>query len=429
MFIRESTIKAAKAAVFALVCVPAAAAAHMLAGGAAVPGPVLLAAMPIAAAVYLLAKLGPRDAVWLSTVFAVTQALLHSLFALSANGHAAHDPHEAAAMTLLHTASTAVTVLWVARIEPGLPACAIGSHARPPGSSSTGCRLSLGRFRPARPRCPHRLRRSGPGPAHGRWACAGRRRGEAPRPPPTSAAPSESRSTQKAGFTMPRNRIGRALARTAVIGSAVAATLAISGPAAAHVTVSTDNTVAGTYTLLTVAVPHGCDGEPTTAIAIQIPEPINAVTPSANPNWSVEKVMTDLPEPVVDVHGNEVTERVGEVVYTATTPLPDDLRDAFELSLRLPEETAGQTLHFPVVQTCTNTDHPWVEIAEEGQDSDELESPHRSSRSSPPTRPTRRPKTAPRATPQEPKTGLPTPRPHRRTMARTRSRTSPWSSA
>ncbi|MEU5875320.1 YcnI family protein [Glycomyces sp. NPDC047369] len=171
-------------------------------------------------------------------------------------------------------------------------------------------------------------------------------------------------------------RTSRALARTAVVGAAAAlAVLAAAGPAAAHVTIATPNTVAGSYTLLTVSVPHGCDGDATTAVAIQIPEPINAVTPSVNPNWDVEKVMVDLPEPVTDAHGNEVTERVDQIVYTARTPLPDDLRDAFELSLQLPEETAGQTLYFPVVQTCTASDHPWIEIPAEGQNPDDLESP------------------------------------------------------
>lgn len=160
-------------------------------------------------------------------------------------------------------------------------------------------------------------------------------------------------------------------------GAAVAtvATLGLAAPASAHVTVATANTVAGSYTVLTFSVPHGCEGQPTTEVAIQIPEPILAVTPTVNPNWEVEKVMTDLAEPVADAHGNEVTERVSEVVYTATTPLPEGYRDAFELSLRLPEETAGQTLYFPVVQTCTEGEHPWIQIAEEGQDPDELDEP------------------------------------------------------
>ena len=33
--------------------------------------------------------------------------------------------------------------------------------------------------------------------------------------------------------------------------------------------------------------------------------------------------MVQLDEPVEDAHGNSVTERVGEVTYTAKTPLPD----------------------------------------------------------------------------------------------------------
>ncbi|WP_026923515.1 YcnI family copper-binding membrane protein [Glycomyces arizonensis] len=175
---------------------------------------------------------------------------------------------------------------------------------------------------------------------------------------------------------MQRSTARRALARTAVVGAAASlAVLAATGPAAAHVTIAGDNTVAGSYTLLTVSVPHGCDGEATTQIAVQVPEPINAVTPSVNPNWEVEKVMVDLPEPITDAHGNELTERVDQIVYTADTPLPDGLRDAFELSLRLPEETAGQTLYFPVVQTCGEAEHPWIEIPTDGQAADELESP------------------------------------------------------
>ncbi|WP_199040929.1 YcnI family copper-binding membrane protein [Glycomyces salinus] len=131
---------------------------------------------------------------------------------------------------------------------------------------------------------------------------------------------------------------------------------------------SAANTAVGSYAVLTVSVPHVCGGEPTTEVAIQIPEPILSLAPMVNPNWEVEKVVTEMDEPVADAHGSEVTERVGEVVYTANTPLPDDLRDTFELSLRLPEETAGQTLYFPVAQTCTEGEHPWIQIAEESSE-------------------------------------------------------------
>lgn len=61
----------------------------------------------------------------------------------------------------------------------------------------------------------------------------------------------------------------RLLARTLLPGLAAGAlVLGLGGPAAAHVTVSADGTAAGSYTLLTFSVPHGCEGEATTAIAI-----------------------------------------------------------------------------------------------------------------------------------------------------------------
>lgn len=163
----------------------------------------------------------------------------------------------------------------------------------------------------------------------------------------------------------------RALGATTLAAGLV---LAGTTTASAHVTISPDSTEAGAYALLTLAVPHGCDGSSTTKVAIQMPEQIISVTPSVNANWDVEKVMEDLDEPVDDGHGGQYTERVAEVVYTAHTPLPDDLRDAFELSLKLPD-AAGETLAFPAVQECEEGETAWVQIPEDGGDADELETP------------------------------------------------------
>ena len=62
-------------------------------------------------------------------------------------------------------------------------------------------------------------------------------------------------------------------------------------PAQAHVTVSSAGATPGAYTVLTFSVPHGCDGSATTKVAIQIPDGINAVTPTRNANWQVTKAM------------------------------------------------------------------------------------------------------------------------------------------
>ena len=160
----------------------------------------------------------------------------------------------------------------------------------------------------------------------------------------------------------------------AVPAAAGLITLGLAGPASAHVTVTPENTAAGSFTVVTMSVPHGCDGSATTKVAIQIPEDILAVTPTRNPYYDVAKKIEKLPEPVTDAHGNEVTERVASVEYTAKTPLPDGERDAFELSLQLPEE-AGETLAFPAVQTCEKGETAWTEVATGDQDAEELEHP------------------------------------------------------
>lgn len=146
-------------------------------------------------------------------------------------------------------------------------------------------------------------------------------------------------------------------------------------PASAHVTVTPDTTAAGQYAVLTFSVGHGCEGSPTTAITISIPEGINAVTPTRNPSYTVEKEIEQLNPPVVDAHGNELAERVSTVVYTAKTPLPDGYRDAFELQVQIPEDAAGETLAFPTIQTCQQGETAWTEIPAEGQTEDDLESP------------------------------------------------------
>ena len=128
------------------------------------------------------------------------------------------------------------------------------------------------------------------------------------------------------------------------------------------------------FAVLTVSVPHGCDGSATTKIAISMPEEIPQVTATRNPYWDLAVRSEPLPEPIEDAHGNEITEREAVVVYTAKEPLPDPERDTFQLSVQLPD-AVGETLAFPIVQTCEEGETGWTEVAEEGQDAEELEHP------------------------------------------------------
>lgn len=157
----------------------------------------------------------------------------------------------------------------------------------------------------------------------------------------------------------------RALVRAATPAAVVAVSLIAAAPASAHVSISPGEAQAGAYTVSTVSVPHGCDGSATTKIAIKIPKEILSVTPTRQPFWTVEKVMTKVDPPATDAHGNEVTERVGQIVYTAKEPLPEGQRDAFELSYQVPD-VAGETLLFPTVQICEKGETAWVEETPKG---------------------------------------------------------------
>ena len=164
--------------------------------------------------------------------------------------------------------------------------------------------------------------------------------------------------------TLPR----RALTRLALGGAlGLGPTMLVAGAASAHVTVTPSTTASGAYSVLTFSNGHGCDGSPTTRISISIPDGIFAVTPTRHADYTIEKVMEALDEPVDDGHGGEYTERGAAVVYTATTPLPDGYRDAFELQLKLPEGEAGDQLAFPTIQTCETGATAWIDESVEGE--------------------------------------------------------------
>ena len=166
----------------------------------------------------------------------------------------------------------------------------------------------------------------------------------------------------------------RTFTRLGAVPAALATIALVAAPAGAHVSGTPSESTAGSFTVLTMSVPHGCEGSPTTEIEIQIPESVLSVTPTRNPFYDVEANIEQLDEPVTDAHGNEVTERTASIVYTANTPLPDGQRDTFELSFQVPD-AAGELLAFPTIQTCEQGRTAWVEVPEAGQDAEELESP------------------------------------------------------
>lgn len=151
--------------------------------------------------------------------------------------------------------------------------------------------------------------------------------------------------------------------RTLTTGLIAGTILALSVPAvaSAHVGVSPDELAAGDHGVLTFSFAHGCDGSPTTALRITMPEGLASVAPTMDSDWAIDIERGD-------------DGLVSAVTYTAVAPVPNDLRGAVSMSVGLDESTPD-SLAFPVIQTCVEGSTEWTQLAEDGENPHDLDSP------------------------------------------------------
>lgn len=110
------------------------------------------------------------------------------------------------------------------------------------------------------------------------------------------------------------------LKRSAVVAGMVAAfTLAIAGPAAAHVTVNPNTAVQGGYTKVTFRVPNERDDTNTVKVEVNLPidTPFASVSLKPVAGWSMVAEKAKLAKPI-DAHGTQITEAVAKITWTAT---------------------------------------------------------------------------------------------------------------
>ena len=146
------------------------------------------------------------------------------------------------------------------------------------------------------------------------------------------------------------------------------------GAASAHVHADPDSTEAGKSALITFEASHGCSGSPTTAVAITLPEQVTDAVPTAKAGWTITKTTEEFAEPRILDNGSAIGSRTSQVIFTAAEPLPDGVRDTFQLSLKLPD-APGETLAFPVLQSCVEGETDWAQLPAEGQTDADLDSP------------------------------------------------------
>ena len=155
--------------------------------------------------------------------------------------------------------------------------------------------------------------------------------------------------------------------------SATALIALVPAIANAHATLETGEAAANSFYKAVVRIGHGCEGSPTTAIRIQIPEGMIAVKPMPKAGWDLATVKGDYAE-AYDYYGTKMTSGVKEVVWSGGS-LPDEFYDEFVFRGLLAGFEPGTVVHFPTVQECAEGVHRWIEIPAAGQDPHELDEP------------------------------------------------------
>lgn len=147
--------------------------------------------------------------------------------------------------------------------------------------------------------------------------------------------------------------------------------LALALPAAAHVFVADGSSVpaGGDGAVIHFRVPHGCDGQATTAVSVQLPEGVVGAKPELIPGWTATTTMVPA---TYTLYGTDYTERVGTITWEGG-PLPNDQFMDFGVSANFRLEPGEY--HLPVVQSCGTTTVSWIEIPAAGQSEDDVEHP------------------------------------------------------
>ena len=152
------------------------------------------------------------------------------------------------------------------------------------------------------------------------------------------------------------------------------ATVAIAGPAFAHVTLEVAEAPAEGFWKAVLRVPHGCEGAATTAVRVQIPEGLINTKPMPKAGWEVVLTEGDYAQ-TYDYYGTELTSGVKEIAWTGGN-LPDNFYDEFVFRAKIAGLERGTQVPILVVQECgPDKAERWIEIPAAGEDPDSYEFP------------------------------------------------------
>ncbi|KAF9082951.1 hypothetical protein BGX29_007499 [Mortierella sp. GBA35] len=134
------------------------------------------------------------------------------------------------------------------------------------------------------------------------------------------------------------------------VATAVVSTLLLAHSTEAHVTANPSVGVSGTYLQTNFRVPHGCDGNSTDMVIVEIPQNVTSVKPRATTPWTTTINMVPLAVPIVTPKGT-VNTTIGSITWS-NGQLLDSMYEDFGLQFKLPQMTGP--LYWSVYQHCVN---------------------------------------------------------------------------
>ncbi|QFG35060.1 hypothetical protein BDE18_3615 [Paracoccus pantotrophus] len=148
-----------------------------------------------------------------------------------------------------------------------------------------------------------------------------------------------------------------------VFGALCATLLGLAaGPALSHATLEKSEAAAGAAYRAVIRIGHGCDGQTTHTLRVELPEGFYNAKPMPKPGWTLETVKGAYARPF-DNHGTQMTEGTREVVWSGGA-LQDDWYDEFVIRGTVGADVApGTVLYFPTVQECAEGKADWTDVS------------------------------------------------------------------
>jgi uncharacterized protein YcnI/copper(I)-binding protein len=143
-------------------------------------------------------------------------------------------------------------------------------------------------------------------------------------------------------------------------------------PASAHASLEMSEAAPGGYKAV-IRIPHGCEGQATHTVRVEVPEGYIGVKPMPKSGWELAIESGDYAKSY-KLHGRDVSTGAKTVTWSGGN-LEDAFYDEFVLSGSLAGVEAGQALYFATTQLCADGEVVWNEVAAEGQNPHELEHP------------------------------------------------------